>query len=113
MTDKDKDTGENISSSKEGEVVMDSMGSFIQRGSITETVDVVDSDRIDHHEVAQSTPLHSIEGETSVKNELKNINKDIANLQKCIEEINSNINAKFQDLKELFALIEPKNGRTK
>ena len=44
MTDKDKDTGENISSSEEGEVVKDSMGAFIQRWSATKTVNVVDSD---------------------------------------------------------------------
>ena len=53
MTDVDKDTDENISSSEEGEVVIETMGSFIRSESTTKTVDVVDSDGIDHHEVAQ------------------------------------------------------------
>ena len=64
----DVDTDGNISSSEEGEVLIETMGSSIRRESTTKTVDVVDSDRIDHHEVAQSTPLHSIEGEISMKN---------------------------------------------
>ena len=76
----DVDTDGNISSSEEGEVVMETMESFIRRGSTTKTVDVVGSDGIDRHEVAQSTPPHSMDGETSVKNELEKITKDISNL---------------------------------
>ena len=87
---------------EESEVVLDS-----------KTIDVVGSDEIDRHKVAQPTPPHSMDEETSVKDELEKITKDISNLRKRIEEINSNINAKFQDLKELFALIEPnKSGKT-
>ena len=87
MTEVDKDTVGNISSSEEGEVVMETMESFIRRGSTTTTVG---SDGIDHHEVAQSTPLHSMDGETSVKDELEKITKDISNLRKHLKEIDSN-----------------------
>ena len=103
MTDKDKDTGGNISSSEEGEVVMETMESFIRRGSTTKTVDVVGSDGIDRHEVAQSTPPHSMDGETSVKDELEKITKDISNLRKHLKEIDSNFDnqGKKENLREI------------
>ena len=52
---------------EESEVVLDS-----------KTIDVVGSDGIDRHEVAQWTPLRSMDGETSVKDVLEKITKDIS-----------------------------------
>ena len=99
----DVDTDGNISSSEEGEVVMETMESFIRRGSTTKTVDVVGSDGIDRHEVAQSTPPHSMDGETSVKDELEKITKDISNLRKHLKEIDSNFDnqGKKENLREI------------
>ena len=82
MTEVDKDTVGNISSSDE--FVMETMESFIRRGSTTTTVD---SDGIDHHEVAQSTPLHSMDGETSVKDEIEKITRELSNLRKHVMNI--------------------------
>jgi len=45
---------------EESEVVLDS-----------KTIDVVGSDEIDRHKVAQPTPPHSMNEETSVKDELE------------------------------------------
>ena len=103
MTDVDKDTDGNISSSEEGEVVTETMGSFIRRGSTTKTVDVVGCDGIDRHEVAQSTPLRRMDGETSVKDELEKITKDISKLKTHLEEIDSNFDnhGKKENIREI------------
>ena len=102
MTEVDKDTVGNISSSDE--FVMETMESFIRRGSTTTTVD---SDGIDHHEVAQSTPLHSMDGETSVKDEIEKITRDISNLQKHLD--NQGMKENLREIADFQILLKRKD----